>query len=127
MRDQLSLRCANCGTLLEPPAEGKLFGVTCPVCQFFNRIDASVGEPALTCEMLEVRLSELISQGRASGIPLDAIVRMLRDELEFTAELAHSGRDLCVQIIDLGPLVGEPIRRANRDESVLLRGRALGN
>jgi phage FluMu protein Com len=126
MRDPRSLRCANCGTVLDLPTGGELAGVTCPVCQFFNRFSTTVVESALTCETLEGRLSELITHGRASGIPLDEIVRILRDELEFTAELAHSGRDLCVQIIDLGPRVGEPIRRTRYNES-LLRGRALDN
>ncbi|NNJ12990.1 hypothetical protein EKD04_021940 [Chloroflexales bacterium ZM16-3] len=101
-------------------------GVTCPVCQLFNPLRDSAPEPALTLEALEVRLGDLLAQSRASGLPLDSIVHILRDELEFTAELASKGRDLCVQIIDLGPRVGEPMRRSSRDESLMLRGRAVG-
>lgn len=126
MRDQRSLRCANCGTLLDLPVGANLVGVLCPVCQFFNGFSTAAEETTLTYETLEARLSDLITRGRASGIPLDDIVRLLRDELEFTAELAHSGRDLCVQIVDLGPRTGEPIRRTQHNEH-LLRGRALGN
>ncbi|NTU84024.1 MAG: hypothetical protein HGA45_32410 [Chloroflexales bacterium] len=125
MRDQSSLRCANCGTPLEPPGKGAS-RVICPVCHFFNTLGAPSSKPELTLEMLETQLGDLIAQARASDLPLDAIVHVLRDELEFAAELASSGRDLCVQIIDLGPRVGQPLRRSSRDDSLLLRGRTAG-
>jgi phage FluMu protein Com len=125
MDDLLYLHCANCGTVLEAPGEGEI-GVTCPVCQFFNVARAPSPEPAITIETLETRLGDLVSQARASGLPLESIVHLLRDELEFAAELASSGRDLCVQIIDLGPRMGQPLRRSSRDDSMLLRRRAAG-
>jgi hypothetical protein len=122
MQDQPSLRCANCGTPLDPPDRGAI-GVICPVCQLFNSLGDSSPAPEITLELLEVRLGDLVAQARASGLPLDSIVHMLRDELEFTAELASGGRDLCVQIIDLGPRLGQPLRRSSRDDSLMLRGR----
>jgi hypothetical protein len=125
MDDQLSLRCANCGTPLDPPARGES-GVTCPVCQLFNVTSAAPAAPRLTLEAFEEQLSELVAHARTSGISPDTIVHLLRDELEFAAELASGGRDLCVQIIDLGPRVGQPLRRSSRDDSVLLRGRTAG-
>jgi LSD1 subclass zinc finger protein len=122
---QSSLRCANCGTPLEAPGKGAP-GVTCPVCQFFNTLIAPLPAPELTLEALEARLGDLVAQARTSGIPLDSIVHLLRDELEFSAELANGDRDLCVQIIDLGPRVGQPLRRSSRDDSMMLRGRSVG-
>jgi hypothetical protein len=125
MQNLSSLRCTNCGTPLDPSANG-VFGVTCPVCQLFNVFGTPLPDPNLSIEALEERLGDLVSQARASGIPLDLIVHTLRDELEFAAELASGGRDLCVQIVDLGPRVGQPMRRSNRNDSVLLRGRTAG-
>ena len=125
MRDSSSLRCANCGTPLDPPDKGAP-GVTCPICQLFNALSVPDLELTLTLESLEARLGDLVAQARTSGLPLDSIVHMLRDELEFAAELASSNRDLCVQIIDLGPRKGQPLRRSSRDESMMLRGRTAG-
>jgi len=119
------LRCANCGTPLEPPDAGAP-GVTCPVCQFFNPLRTCSPSPDLTIATFEMRLSDLVSQARASDLSLDSIVEVLRDELEFAAELASGGRDLYVQIIDLGPRVGQPLRRISRNDSILLRGRSVG-
>lgn len=125
MSDPSSLRCANCGTPLDPPGKGA-FGITCPVCQFFNAFGAPLAESRLTVEMLETQLGSLVAHARASGLPPDAIVHVLRDELEFAAELANRGRDLCVQIVDLGPRVGEPVRHTGGENSPLLRGRVAG-
>jgi hypothetical protein len=123
MQDLSSLHCANCGTPLDTSAKG-VFGITCPVCQLFNALGTPLPDPNLTIEALEERLGDLVSHARASGLPLDSIVHTLRDELEFAAELASGGRDLCVQIVDLGPRVGQPMHRSNRNDSVLLRGRS---
>jgi len=125
MHDLSSLRCANCGTPLEPPDTGGP-GVTCPVCQLFNSLSMPLSEAEITIETLEAQLGDLVAHARASDLPLDAIVHVLRDELEFAAELANGGRDLCVQIIDLRPRVGQPLRRLSRDDSLLLRGRSVG-
>ncbi len=119
------LRCTNCGTPLEPPANGT-FGVICPVCHLFNTFGAPLSDPELTAEVFETRLGDLVAQARASGIPSDVIVHVLRDELEFSAEIANHGRDLYVQIIDLGPSTSQPLRRSQRDENTRLRGRTVG-
>jgi hypothetical protein len=126
MQNLSSLRCANCGTSLDTPTTG-VFGIVCPVCQLFNAFGAPIPDPGLTVEVFEARLGDLVAQARASGIPLDAIVHTLRDELEFSAELACGGRDLYVQIIDLGPSASQPLRRSQRDNSAMLRGRAVGS
>ncbi|WP_129677804.1 hypothetical protein [Candidatus Chloroploca sp. Khr17] len=123
--EALHLRCTNCGTPLDAPAKG-VFGVVCPVCQLFNTFSASLPDPDLTAETFEAQLGDLVAQARASGIPLDVIVHTLRDELEFSAELASRGRDLYVQIIDLGPSTSQPLRRSQRDDSAMLRGRSVG-
>lgn len=125
MCNSSSLYCANCGSHLEQPAQGAL-GVTCPVCHFFNAFSPVYVEAYLTRETLETQLGELVSLARTSDLSADVIVQVLRDELEFAAELANRGRDLCVQIVDLGPRVGEPVRRINGDNSTLLRGRVAG-
>jgi hypothetical protein len=101
-------------------------GVTCPVCQLFNALSDPLPPPAISLDMFGEQLSDLVAQARASEIPLDEIVHTLRDELEFAAELASGGRDLFVQIIDLGPRVGDPLRRSSWEANVMLRGRAAG-
>lgn len=125
MQNAGMLGCPNCGTLLDRPIEGVL-GSICPVCQYFNAFGAPIPDPGLTAEAFEARLGDLVAQARASGIPLDDIVHTLRDELEFSAELASRGRDLYVQIIDLGPSASQPLRRSQRDDSAMLRGRTAG-
>ncbi len=126
MQNLLSLRCANCGTSLETSAKGAC-GLACPVCQLFSAFGAPLPDPDLTAEVFESRLGDLVAQARASGIPLDAIVHTLYDGLRFSAELASSGRDLYVQIVDLGPSASQPLRRSHGEHSVMLRGRAVGS
>ncbi|WP_129628377.1 hypothetical protein [Candidatus Oscillochloris fontis] len=125
MQNLEMLRCTNCGTPLEPPVKG-VFGVICPVCQLFNTFGAPLPDSDLTAEVFEARLGDLVAEARASSIPADVIVHILRDELEFSAELANHGRDLYVQIIDLGPSISQPLRRSQRDENMRLRGRVVG-
>jgi hypothetical protein len=102
------------------------FGVTCPVCQLFNALGDAPSVTMIDLDTFGARLSDLVAQARASEIPLDEIVHTLRDELEFAAELASGGRDLYVQIIDLGPRTSEPLRQSSRDVNTMLRGRAAG-
>jgi hypothetical protein len=125
MDDQSTIRCANCGTYLTVATADEL-SLTCPVCQFANLPSAPSPGPGLTLEAFEARLGELHSEARANGLLPDDIVHVLRDELEFAAELANRGRDLCVQIVDLGPLSGEPVRPTRGDSNPLLRGRTAG-
>lgn len=118
------IRCANCGTSLPVIAvDGP--SVICPVCHFTNSPTTPAARSGLTLDSFEARLSALHDEARSSGLLPDDIVHALRDELEFAAELANHGRDLCVQIVDLGPRRGEPVRRTG-DNSSLLRGRIAG-
>jgi LSD1 subclass zinc finger protein len=125
MSELLSLHCSNCGTPLDPPAAGTS-AVVCPICQFINEASSAPAMRMLTPDTLELELEALIDQARTSGIELDEIVRVLRDELEFTAELASSGRNLSVQIIDLGPMEAHDRQHLIKDRSALLRGRVVG-
>jgi uncharacterized Zn finger protein (UPF0148 family) len=126
MRELSSLRCENCGTALERPVTGS-GPIVCPVCQFVNEVGAVAQTMPLTPDDLEEQLGALIDHARTSGMELEEIVRVLRDELEFTAELASNGRNLSVQIIDLGPLESQGLRRPVRDRSAVLRGRVVDN
>lgn len=125
MRDPLAIRCVNCGTALELPPEG-VAGVTCPVCGYLNELNATEALH-LTADTLEGELGDLIGRARVSGITNDEIVRILRDELEFAAELASGGRHLTVQILDLGPLEVAGLHRPARERSNPLRGRSVGS
>ncbi|MEI7769515.1 MAG: hypothetical protein WCI67_05985 [Chloroflexales bacterium] len=119
------LGCANCGTPLNLPGKGRA-GVTCPICQLFNPLAARHPAPKITLDTLVAQLSDLVAQARASALPLDAIVHVLCDELSFAAELANAGRDLYVQIIDLGPRVDQAMRQSRQEDHMLLRGRTVG-
>lgn len=124
MLEPLPMRCVNCGTMLEPPALSGAADVICPVCNYHMASDAqSAAAHALTAAELETQLGALVVEARESGVPSEEIVRVLRDELEFAAELAHAGRRLTVQIIDLGPQEGQGLARPVRDRSSVLRGR----
>lgn len=125
MDNPRELHCANCGTSLAAAATDGT-AIVCPVCQFSNTPDVSPPRSDLTIEAFETRLSELLAEARSSNLPPADIVHLLRDELEFAAELANRGRDLCVQIVDLGPRRGEPVRRTGGDHSPLMRGRTVG-
>ncbi|MBX0330530.1 hypothetical protein K2Z83_23010 [Oscillochloris sp. ZM17-4] len=119
------LGCANCGTPLKLPGTG-VAGVTCPICQLFNPLAARYPAPEMTLDALSTQLSDLVAQARTSTLPLDAIVHVLRDELSFAAELASVGRDLYVQIIDLGPCVSQPMHQSSREDRMVLRSRTVG-
>lgn len=100
-------------------------GYRCPVCQlqFTPAGPEPIGQLA-SAEDLESRLSSLVSLARASGLSADEIVQALRDELAFTAEMANRGRQVFVQIIDLGPqggMAADPAAPEGR-ELLLSRG-----
>lgn len=125
MRELSSIRCVNCGTSLNLPPEGAS-GVRCPVCGLFNDFSAPLPELIPTPDALVARLGDLITLAQASGLTQEEIIGVLRDELEFAAELSSDGRHLHVQIIDLGPLEMRSLERPGRDRGRLLRGRAVG-
>jgi hypothetical protein len=128
MSDRLSPCCLNCGTPLDhssPDAKA----LVCPVCHFVNQLQPTPASHTLTSDALEAQLELLIGKARTGGLELDEIVRILRDELEFTAELASNGRNLPVQIIDLGPLEAQGMQTPSpqRMGKTMLRGRAVGS
>jgi hypothetical protein len=125
------LRCDNCGYAWTPAGETGVSHITlayvCPVCQYpVSAESASAIESSLTPDELAERLSALINEARTAQVDPEAIVQILKDELEFAAEISHAGRNIYVQIIDLGPSEGEVITRPVRDRSTILRRRALG-
>ena len=125
-------QCPNCGAKISPgdPAETRSDGPAggrCPVCQMSMTPSEPVSSSQLaSAEDLGSRLSSLLELARVSGLAPDDIVQVLRDELAFTAELAHQGRQVFVQIIDLGPQQGMAADPAAPDgrELLLSRGRA---
>jgi hypothetical protein len=124
MSEWSSVQCSNCGATIEIPLLGVDI-VHCPVCQYTFELRPPVQASDFTSATLETSLSDLMAQARASGLDRDEIVRVLRDELEFAAELAHAGRNMTVQIIDLGPLDNQVARAPVRDRTTILRGRAV--
>ncbi|HWQ12140.1 MAG TPA: hypothetical protein VNL77_05035 [Roseiflexaceae bacterium] len=131
MENDLILQCPNCGhtwSQNERPKGGaqQPAGAVCPVCQFRLALTAPAAVPALSVDELESQLSTLIDEARASGVASDAIVDILRDELAFALELAHPGRRMYIQIIDLGPQEDDALSFPVRDRSVVLRSRSLG-
>lgn len=125
MSDQPSLRCVNCGSSLGMPPAGATV-VRCPVCQLDNPLFVAPPSSPLTAELLARGLEALVTRARASGVSGETIVSVLRDELEFAAELANGGRQLHIQILDLGPAEGRPAGPPIRDRTTVLRGRSVG-
>lgn len=124
MENDLKLHCLNCGHVWRPDESPAGTTATCPVCQF--RVADPVADiPPVSADELETRLSTLVEAAFAGGVAPDAIVQVLQDELEFAAELAHSGRRMYVQIIDLGPQERAEITRPAPDRSTVLRSRAV--
>jgi hypothetical protein len=129
MEENVVLHCVNCGYEWAQTAPAGLLArsYACPVCEFPVSLQAAPASDApLTIDGLAQRLGALMAEARDAGIEDDMIVQLLSDELEFAAELAHAGRNMCVQIIDLGPLEEPAFDRPVRDRSVVLRRRALG-
>lgn len=125
MTTAVSIQCVNCGTALAPAPDET--SVECPVCHFINDVSAAPQSLMTNRTTLEHSLGDLIAQARAGGLTNEEIVETLRDELEFAAELTFAGRNMCVQIIDLGPQESQLTRQPARNRSALLRGRAIGN
>jgi hypothetical protein len=79
----------------------------------------------MSTDDLETQLRALVMSARAGGLDAEAIVRVLRDELEFAAEMGHAGRRFSVQLIDLGPQEGEILNRPVRDRREILQNRSV--
>jgi hypothetical protein len=116
--------CDNCGTSLSFPDDTTVV-VTCPICQLPYQSGAVQGAPLLTMDTFELQLGALLTQARRDGLPPDEIMRVLREELAFTAELAHSGHHFLVQLVDLGPQELDDLL-PTRTRGRLLRTRTVG-
>src|SRR5689334_6914570 len=131
MPQQRIVRCTNCGTEWALEARPNHLGgfpvskPACPVCQ----LPLSSGETSplrlVSTDDLETQLRALMTSARASGLDAEAIVHVLRDELEFAAEMGHAGRRFSVQLIDLGPQEGEILNRPVRDRREILQNRSV--
>jgi hypothetical protein len=129
MEESVVLHCINCGYEWAQgiPGGSRARTYACPVCEFPVSLQvASVAGAPLTIDELEQRLSALMAEARDAGVEDETIMQLLSDELEFAAELAHAGRNMCVQVIDLGPIEELAFDRPVRDRSLVLRRRALG-
>jgi hypothetical protein len=117
---QYTVRCGNCGTPLVPESATVQYAAhaqalaMCPVCHFEYASGEAETLQVRSVGELETRLDELLRSARASGLETNAIVRALRTELAFAAEIGHAGRRFTVQLIDLGPQEGELLRRPRR-------------
>jgi hypothetical protein len=129
-----TMRCANCGTEFAPSgplefrSEHDEWGYVCPVCQYHVSSSAkSESQSTMTVAQVETELRALLAKARAGGLTDRELVAVIRDELEFVAELAHSGRRLSVQIIDLGDQYTEVTGTALPDRRELLQTRVIGS
>lgn len=120
--------CGNCGYVWDPETTSDLtIGLVCPVCEYSTSGEEAswdLPEPTSERELVEL-LSAFLDHARHGGIDNETIMRVLRDELEFTAELVNHGRRFCVQVLDLGPQEAGAPYGAQRDRSVGLRSRGL--
>jgi hypothetical protein len=133
MTQQSIVRCTNCGTEWALEARSIHLGgasvsePTCPVCH----LPLSTGETSplrlVSADDLETQLRALMSSARASGLDTEVIVQVLRDELEFAAEMGHAGRRFSVQLIDLGPQEGEILNRPVRDRREILQHHSVSS
>lgn len=108
------LNCPNCGTKFNEAATAtsssrvatnwEVSTMICAVCHYDLTETATkeLTQPQSSAE-LENLVHDLLLGARTSGVDPAEIVQVLRDELEFAAELAGTGRRFSVQVIDLGP------------------------
>jgi hypothetical protein len=127
MTQQSIERCTNCGTEWDLEArplhldDASVSEPTCPVCHLPVATDETAPTRFVSTDDLENQLRALMSSARASGLGAEVIVHVLRDELEFAAEMGHAGRRFSVQLIDLGPQEGEILNRPVRDRREILQ------
>lgn len=122
MNTDVRLHCPNCGTDFAAPSthagEPNPTDHICPVCQFTVTGTPTPAADAVSFDDLQAQLDAVLAHARSAGVPPDDITRVLRDELEFHAELAHEGHRFVVQVIDLGrqsPGLGDTVIADGRD------------
>jgi hypothetical protein len=131
---EMKMRCPNCGTEFTPAgplefnSQHDAWGYDCPVCQYHVPPSALTEQvPSMTLGEFETELRALLARARTGGLSDEELVPVLRDELEFVAELAHPGRRVSAQIIDLGSQFTEITGAALPDRRDALRTRAIGS
>lgn len=131
MKQSYSVQCQNCGAEFTPAfsltTHRNKIGCRCPVCNYYNTIsETPVDQPTLhSQDELENQLSTFMHKVRMDGLSADTIVHALRRELEFAAELAHPGRRLYVQLIDLGSQDFEGYDHPLPDQREILQRRSI--
>ncbi len=129
---QRMIQCPNCGTEFAPApfgngSNGPSTMYECPVCHFHVSAAPQAEKPArLSLDEWETRLSTLAAEALNNGLRLEDLVDVLRSELAFAAEMAHPGRRLSIQIIDLGPEETEIVQRPVHDPKATQQSRSLG-
>ncbi len=111
---EYQLNCPNCGTKFNEAANAtssssvatnrEISAIICAVCHY-DLTEAATKEltqPPQSSAELENLVHDLLLGARTNGVDPAEIVQVLRDELEFAAELAGTGRRFSVQVIDLG-------------------------
>jgi hypothetical protein len=101
-------QCTNCGKIwqldgADVRADRTSKRPACPVCNFRKAQNTETPAPIASISELEVQLDTLMRNARASGLDKQAIARVLSAELNFAAEIGHTGRRFVVQLIDIGP------------------------
>lgn len=128
MEPATTIRCVNCGTMLELVSDKGQGTLRCSVCEFPLDMDSSDAEPSIsTIHDFESQLGALLMAARSAGIDQEDMIHVLRDELEFAAEMAQPDRHLSVQILDLGPREGVSIHRNALHQRAPLNSRAVGS
>ncbi len=105
----MKLHCTNCGSDFEeldsPNVTKGPLGTeyVCPVCEFYPVWGKHPREVSpFSVADLEKSIRQTLIQARASGLPVNEIVGVLKSELEFAAEMNETGHSFLVQLIDLG-------------------------
>lgn len=129
MKQKVTMRCVNCGTEWEPATyrdnadDHQPLDPVCPVCQFPVSLTAAPPSLPLSSDDFVSRLDALVSEARFSGLSLEKIANVLRDELEFVAEMANPGHRIHVQVIDLGPAENGILYMPVHDRNLVLQRR----
>jgi len=132
MKQSYPVQCQNCGaefTLVLPlESHHEKVEYRCTVCHYYNTTTEFPSDRLSihSEDELESQLSTFMHQVRMGGLSADTIVGVLCRELEFAAELAHPGRRLYVQLIDLGSQDFEVYDHPIPDQRDILQQRIIG-
>lgn len=132
MKPLYLVQCQNCGAEFTPlPTQEfhpEKVAYSCPICHYCNTT-TELPSDRLTIhsqDELESHLNTFMHKVRMGGLSADTIVLVLCRELEFAAELAHPGRRIHVQLIDLGSQDFEIYDHSLPDQREILQQRIVG-